>query len=220
MASTDNCGFSDIESQSSKTLLEYEEILFQESVSEKFKNFTHAAHGMLYALDDRLVFGMFRQRAAILMQLRFDGILGFPGGLVDPGENPMEALNREMEEEINLDLTQHPFTNDNHLVTFLHHKKQLVLHFFTKEVSLDQFKNIELKSLNAKEYGLECFGSIRPPLFTMEDGFKGLPAFLSNQFAGNSREQLLYALKSRNIITSEEIATCVESMKRHVENNR
>ena len=31
---------------------------------------------------------------------RFDGRLGFPGGLVDPGENVEEGLNREVKGEL------------------------------------------------------------------------------------------------------------------------
>lgn len=33
------------------------------------------------------------------MQMRFDGTLGFGGGIVDPGETPEEAVNRELSEE-------------------------------------------------------------------------------------------------------------------------
>jgi len=38
------------------------------------------------------------------MQMRFDGLLGFAGGLVDPGEDVCTGLNRELNEEANLDL--------------------------------------------------------------------------------------------------------------------
>ena len=38
-----------------------------------------------------------------MMQVRFDGLLGFPGGLVDPGETVEVGLNRELVEEIALD---------------------------------------------------------------------------------------------------------------------
>lgn len=38
------------------------------------------------------------------MQVRFDGLFGFPGGLVEPEENPVDGLNREMAEEIGLDV--------------------------------------------------------------------------------------------------------------------
>ena len=38
------------------------------------------------------------------MQMRFDGVLGFPGGLLEKGEDPVNGLNREMEEEIGLEV--------------------------------------------------------------------------------------------------------------------
>ena len=37
------------------------------------------------------------------MQLRFDGTLGFPGGLIEKGELPVIGLNRELTEEIGLE---------------------------------------------------------------------------------------------------------------------
>jgi 8-oxo-dGTP pyrophosphatase MutT (NUDIX family) len=40
------------------------------------------------------------------MQMRFDGMIGFAGGLVDPGEEVCEGLNRELKEEANLDLVE------------------------------------------------------------------------------------------------------------------
>ena len=46
------------------------------------------------------------------MQMRFDGTLGFPGGLVDAGEDPVQGLNREMHEEIGLQVGFNPFTSD------------------------------------------------------------------------------------------------------------
>ena len=44
------------------------------------------------------------------MQMRFDGAIGFAGGLVDPGEEVTQGLNRELEEEINLDIVRFTFT--------------------------------------------------------------------------------------------------------------
>ena len=41
-------------------------------------------------------------KGSYTFKVRFDGLLGFPGGLVDDGESVEQGLNRELEEEINL----------------------------------------------------------------------------------------------------------------------
>jgi hypothetical protein len=40
----------------------------------------------------------------VLMQVRWDGRLGFPGGEAEPGENLLVAIQRELGEELDLDL--------------------------------------------------------------------------------------------------------------------
>ena len=47
------------------------------------------------------------------MQMRFDGKMGFPGGLIDLGENLVTGLNRELDEEINLDLKKNSIKSDD-----------------------------------------------------------------------------------------------------------
>lgn len=77
------------------------------------------------------------------MQMRFDGLLGFPGGLVDPGEHPLESANREMVEEIGLDLNILKLSDSDHVVSFVNSDKNLVLHFYGKEITLSQFQESE-----------------------------------------------------------------------------
>ncbi|KAK3602913.1 hypothetical protein CHS0354_039329 [Potamilus streckersoni] len=151
----------------------------------------------------------------VKMQMRFDGLLGFPGGLIDQGEEEVvSGLNRELEEEIGLDLTRFCIKDENHLVSFLHEKKNLVLHFYAKEVTMIEFQEIELKSLSAPDFGSEVMGVLRPPLFTMGDGKRGLPAFLTNSFAGNAREELVYAIRHFKLLTDEDLE---ESLKKFEE---
>ena len=47
------------------------------------------------------------------VKVRFDGLLGFPGGLVDDGESVEQGLNRELEEEINLNLDEVKITESD-----------------------------------------------------------------------------------------------------------
>lgn len=49
---------------------------------------------------------------------------------------------------------------------------------------------------------MQTMGILRVPLFTLTDGRRGLPNFLTNQFAGNAREQLRLALIKGNILSA------------------
>uniref|UniRef100_G3S7K9 Nudix hydrolase 16 like 1 n=1 Tax=Gorilla gorilla gorilla TaxID=9595 RepID=G3S7K9_GORGO len=44
---------------------------------------SHSCHAMLYAANPGQLFGRIPMRFSVLMQMRFDGLLGFPGGFVD-----------------------------------------------------------------------------------------------------------------------------------------
>ena len=57
----------------------------------------------------------------------------------------------------------------------------------------------------------QTLGVIRPPLYTMGDGFRGLPAFLTNSFAGNAREEFMYALVQLKLLTEDEVKQALES---------
>ncbi|GFO42813.1 U8 snorna-decapping enzyme [Plakobranchus ocellatus] len=139
------------------------------------------------------------------MQMRFDGTLGFPGGLMDPGETPVQCLNRELYEEIGLNLTKHSFSDNEHVASYFHEGKNLVLHFYIKEVSAEEFCDLEANTLKAAEYGIETLGIIRVPLFTMGDGLRGFPAFLTNHFAGNAKSELITGLLAAKLFTEEEM---------------
>lgn len=90
------------------------------------------------------------------MQMRFDGNLGFAGGLLDKGcESAVEGLNRELAEELNLDLKRHSLVQKDHICTHVNDKKRLVMHFYALEVTKLEFLEIERNSLCAAEWGVE-----------------------------------------------------------------
>lgn len=90
------------------------------------------------------------------MQMRFDGYLGFPGGLVDPGEDPLTGLNRELVEEVGVDLASFPaVVAADHVVTHWHPGSQLTLGFYAKKLPMSTLLEVERNSLQAHDFGNE-----------------------------------------------------------------
>ena len=52
----------------------------------------------------------------------------------------------------------------------------------------------------------------------MRDNHGGLPSFLTNNFIGNAREQLLRGLKHEGLLSAEEIDEAV-SLYKHIKND-
>ncbi|KAM6976786.1 U8 snoRNA-decapping enzyme [Aplochiton taeniatus] len=166
----------------------------------------HACHVMLYANTNAQLFGRIPIRHIILMQMRFDGLLGFPGGLVDPAEETLEdGLSRELQEELGVSL---PVSAEDH-VTSCHapssSASRLITHFYAKRMEEEQIKEVErAAATTATDHGLEVMGMVRVPLYTMKGG-AGLPFFLSHAFVGNCRSQLLDALLRFGLIAPQEL---------------
>jgi U8 snoRNA-decapping enzyme len=89
------------------------------------------------------------------MQVRFDGTLGFAGGMIDAGETPEEAVSREVAEEVGCAPGQINFTTDDHVITHYSNHTHFCLHFFAKEVSLEQFSQLEANAPQATHWGVE-----------------------------------------------------------------
>ena len=89
------------------------------------------------------------------MQVRFDGTLGFPGGILDPGESPEAAVGREFAEEVGCDPGLITFTKNDHVISHRSDHTQFCLHFFAKEVTLEQFTDLEVHAPQAKHWGIE-----------------------------------------------------------------
>ncbi|VVC35970.1 NUDIX hydrolase domain,NUDIX hydrolase domain-like,Zinc finger, C2CH-type,NUDIX hydrolase, conserved [Cinara cedri] len=173
--------------------------------NDKYTSSTQAAHCIIYAENEEKIFGIYNARAAVLMQLRYDGYLGFPGGLIDSGEDIINAVNREMSEEMNLNTCIHLVSYDDYVISHWSEKKKIALHFYKLKVTMPQLIEIEKRALLARDYGSEVLGTVRVPLYTLGDNYRGFPAFLEHKFIGCSRDQLLAALSSLNILTVEEI---------------
>ncbi|CAG5136796.1 unnamed protein product [Candidula unifasciata] len=195
-------------------LLSSEELV---SLNATLSPLKHASHGMIFARRSKLLWDLYDMKGMVMMQLRFDGVLGFPGGLVDDGETPLQGVNREMHEEIGLDLSKYSFTDGDRIASYVHEGKKLVLHFYMMEVSPEDFVLLEQRTLSAEEYGIETYGVVRVPLFTMGDGVRGFPAFLANQFAGNARDELIRGLLCSKLFTQQEMSVALKAYLSHSE---
>ncbi|KAB0366797.1 hypothetical protein FD755_014159 [Muntiacus reevesi] len=161
----------------------------------------HACHALLYAPDPGLLFGRIPLRYAVLMQMRFDGRLGFPGGFVDLRDGSLEdGLNRELCEELGEAAAAFRVERADYRSSHAGSRPRVVAHFYTKLLSLEQLTAVEMGAPRARDHGLEVLGLVRVPLYTLRDGVGGLPAFLENTFIGNAREQLLEAIQNLGLL--------------------
>ncbi|KAM8922102.1 U8 snoRNA-decapping enzyme isoform 2-T2 [Lycaon pictus] len=161
----------------------------------------HACHALLYAPDPGLLFGRIPLRYAVLMQMRFDGRLGFPGGLVNLQDGSLEAgLRRELSEELGEAAAHVPLERADYRSSHAAPGPRVVAHFYAKQLTLEQLLEVEKGAPRAKDHGLEVLGLVRVPLYTLRDGVGGLPAFLENSFIGAAKEQLLEALQDLELV--------------------
>ncbi|KAL6081566.1 hypothetical protein STEG23_000587 [Scotinomys teguina] len=161
----------------------------------------HACHALLYAPDPRKLFGRIPIRFAVLMQMRFDGRLGFPGGFVDAQDSSLEdGLNRELREELGDAVSAFRVERSDYRSSHLAASQRVVAHFYAKRLTAKQLQAVEARASQAKDHGLEVLGMVRVPLYILRDGVGGLPAFLENTFIGDAREQLLDALRDLELL--------------------
>lgn len=165
----------------------------------------HAAHALVFARNNELLWGKHAKHSDVLMIVRFDGQFGFPGGYVEENEGFHDGINREFEEEIGKDLVRF---EEEELFISHDHSDNFSTHFFVKEVSRDVLKRIEQTSIEARDWGTEVLGIVRVPLYTLADN-QGLPSFLKNRFVGNARDQLLTALHQKRLLPEEDLRKAV-----------
>ncbi|XP_017365663.1 U8 snoRNA-decapping enzyme-like [Cebus imitator] len=161
----------------------------------------HACYALLHAPDPGILFGRLPLRYAILMQMRFDGRLGFPGGFVDSQDSSLEdGLNRGLLEQLGEAAAAFRVERPDYRSSHAGSGPRVVAHFYAKSLTLEQLSAVEASATRAKDHGLEVLGLVRVPLYTLRDGVGGLPIFLENCFIGAAREQLLDTLQDLGVV--------------------
>jgi len=141
----------------------------------------------------------------VLGILREDGMLGLPGGTLQPGESLKDGLKRELFEELNID-----FPVDDHVIfkkweNLAHEKTYIwVHHLCMVEITEEQFYGVEKCATSAEHYGTEIYGIFRVP-FGVIRGNLGFPAFLRHNFIGDCKEDILLGFLLAGLMSAEEI---------------
>ncbi|XP_044207061.1 U8 snoRNA-decapping enzyme [Thunnus albacares] len=168
----------------------------------------HACHVMLYSDTKTRLFGKIPIKHIILMQMRFDGLLGFPGGLVNLSEETLEeGLGRELLEELGvaLPISVEDHVDSCHAPASSPSSSRLITHFYVKKMEEEQIREVESAAAStATDHGQEVLGMVRVPLYITKGG-GGLSSFLSHSFIGNARSQLVDALLRFNLVTPKEL---------------
>ncbi len=134
---------------------------------------------------------------ALIMIDRWDGRMGFPGGTVNEGESLLDALVREIKEEIGITIKPdkvHPIvSHETRLVTHLYGLKVLeaeflhiyyhILNNFSRSILLHAYEEGDESHFMSEITGIKIV-----PLIQHEN--KGIVRFIENSFAGSSREDL------------------------------
>lgn len=87
------------------------------------------------------------------MQMRFDGLLGFPGGFVDRRFWSLEdGLNRVLGLGLGcLRLTEADYLS-SHLTEGPH---RVVAHLYARQLTLEQLHAVEISAVHSRDHGLE-----------------------------------------------------------------
>ena len=146
----------------------------------------------------------------ILLLMRWDSRLGFPGGMVDEGEKLTQAALREVQEEIHFFIPDQTLSDEEQvqqhdsflrrLTPLISHqvKPTLNVHFFSCEISIQERDYIKAHAHLALHAHAEVAGVNFIHCF--DRGEKGFSSLLTHGFfAPAVREELRYLVQTQNI---------------------
>ena len=145
-----------------------------------------------YLNYDQPITGEYDQKIPrVLLIMRWDGKFGFPGGWVDEGETPEQALIREVREEINYVLFKGEYKQVHEEI--VGERRTILYH---TDVTVDRLKGILDMASGADHYESEVCGIVTPNLIP-----GSLEHVLNLPFAYSAGHQLEMLMRDLRIIS-------------------
>lgn len=140
---------------------------------------------------------------------RWDGVMGFIGGMVDKNESLEEAAKREVFEEIGhkLDANLEPIV--------AHDIGPITTHVFGCELSSEEIIHIHKDASLAEDFGSEITGAFLPHLIDYDAETKnrkgGIAELLKGSMAPSLREELVHFLLKKKIFSKTQMFSICKS---------
>lgn len=148
----------------------------------------------------------------VLLNNRWDGKIGFPGGKVNPSETPIEGAIREVYEELHLSISPEQLEP-----VVSHETDKLAVHLFAYEVSFQELLEIQKQSTQAKHFGTEILGVFHIHLCNYRDG-KGFSQFLQNRFSPTVTSQLAQLILTYGLLNEKDLKQIYQKAGLHFYN--
>lgn len=144
----------------------------------------------------------------VLMMMRWDGYIGFPGGSVDKGETILEAMVRELSEEINCPKVFLKEDKFKPLITLTDHHGTGHVHSFSQEVTQDDLMALVRESTLGPQFFAETQGLFAVQIANFHHNGKlkgGIGAFVNNNFKATSLIELQTLIEREQWLLSVDV---------------
>jgi ADP-ribose pyrophosphatase YjhB (NUDIX family) len=155
----------------------------------------------------------------LLMQLRWDGEFGFPGGTVEAGESLRKACIRETQEEIGLLIREDELSA---VCSHMHVGGTYAAHLFALELNATQMLSALRNAWKAEHNAWEVCGLITPRI-SLSGGESGngiLPFLLRAPMHYSTRNEMLLLFERFSLLDSRAISLIRSRLRSRARNSK